>query len=318
MAVAVRAQSALFSKTLEDAEKFAKSDWPVLILGETGVGKELVAQHIHSRSTRAKENCLAINCGAIPTGLFESELFGHERGAFSGAVQSNRGLIRSAQRGSLFLDELGELDLSSQVKLLRFLDSGELRSLGGHKTEKVSARILAATNVDLMRAVSEGSFRQDLYERLSVLVIQVPPLRHRPDDILAIAAHWLTELHCPYSEEALPVLKEYSWPGNVRQLKNFLTRLAILARKPLCVYETRKYINEERQRYALIGKVAKSPWDGSLADIEKRAIVERLKINQWNRKKTAEELGIAKSTLHQKLRSWSVGGDPLDPPFLHS
>jgi DNA-binding NtrC family response regulator len=208
----------------------------VLITGETGTGKELVARGIHQISLRAKCPFVVVNCAAIPESLLEAELFGHARGAFTGAVQSRLGRIHVAQGGTLFLDEVGELPLSMQAKLLRFLQDGEVQRLGSSDVFRVDVRVISATNIDLLRSVHQKLFRQDLYYRLSVFPIELPPLRQRKEDILPLASHFLTRLceqvECPSKEifaSAAALLKQYSWPGNVRELEHAVERAFILA-----------------------------------------------------------------------------------------
>ncbi|MFM8270463.1 MAG: sigma 54-interacting transcriptional regulator, partial [Pseudomonadota bacterium] len=209
----IMGQSRVFKKTLEDLDKFAKSPWPVLLTGETGVGKELLAHRVHDQSLRQKGPFIPVNCGALPPGLFESELFGFERGAFSGAVQTHRGLVRTAHGGSLFLDEIGELDLALQVKLLRLLESQEIRSVGSSRVEKVDVRIIAATNKNLEDLVREGRFRHDLLERLSVLPVSIPPLRDRADDIALLAQGFLERMGRDITKIDLSCLSQFEWPG---------------------------------------------------------------------------------------------------------
>lgn len=308
-----------FRRVVDLADRYASSPWPMLLLGETGVGKELFARRIHEHSSRRTGPFVPINCGALPRDLVESELFGHEKGSFSGAQQMNRGLIRSAQGGTLFLDEIGDLDLDLQVKLLRLLDSGEIRPVGSNRFEHIDVRIVAATNVDLTAAVRAGKFRMDLLERLSVLTLRIPSLRERADDIPLIASELLDKLLCRHRKEDLEVLKTFHWPGNVRQLRNFLIRASVRATGSVSVDELAMLIREENAlltpKFSMVA-TAEMVHEGSLADIEKRAIVERLKQCRGNRKRAARELGIAKSTLHEKLRRWKIefGDDSvLDP-----
>lgn len=298
-----------FRKVIQLADTYAASPWPVLLLGETGVGKELFAQRMHERSDRREGAFVPVNCGALPPGLFESELFGHERGSFSGAQQSHRGLIRSAQGGTLFLDEIGDLDLALQVKLLRLLDTGEFRSVGANKVERCDIRLVAATNVDLTAAVRNRRFRQDLLERLSVLTIRVPALRDRPEDIPVLASHFLDQLECAHRVQDLVALRAFPWPGNVRQLRNFLIRASVQTSGALSREVLDQLLREDQVRIGAAPNPAGGPTvlsEGSLADIEKRVIVERLRRFRGNRKRTARELGIAKSTLHEKLRRWKL------------
>jgi transcriptional regulator with GAF, ATPase, and Fis domain len=208
----------------------------VLITGETGTGKELVARGIHQISPRAKSPFVVVNCAAIPEQLLEAELFGHARGAFTGAVQSRLGRIHVAQGGTLFLDEVGELPLGMQVKLLRFLQDGEVQRLGSSDVFRVDVRIISATNIDLLRSVHQKLFRQDLYYRLAVFPIELPPLRQRREDIIPLACHFL-DLLCGQTEypskeishSAVALLRQFSWPGNVRELEHAIERAFILA-----------------------------------------------------------------------------------------
>lgn len=296
--------SIVFRATVEVADRYAASDWPVLLCGETGSGKEVLARRIHDGSKRRLGAFVPVNCGALPPGLFESELFGFERGAFTGAAQGNRGLVRQAHGGTLFLDEVGDLDRALQVKLLRFLDSGEVRSVGASRIEQTDVRVIAATNVDLLEAVRGGRFRQDLYERLSVLRLAVPPLRARREDIRPLAEDWLDRLGCEYASAALLPLERFDWPGNVRQLRNVLVRWSVRARGNADPAVLAELLEEERDAARSSQPTADLLASASLDDIERHVICARLKLFHGNRKRTAEALGIAKSTLHDKLRRW--------------
>tara|TARA_R110002072_G_scaffold228234_8_gene385191 strand:+ start:18182 stop:19105 length:924 start_codon:yes stop_codon:yes gene_type:complete len=220
-------------------EKFAKASAPVLITGESGTGKERVAQAVHEISRRSKQAFVAENCAAIPATLLESVLFGHKRGAFTGAVGDHPGHFVSAHRGTIFLDEIGEMPISMQVKLLRTLQEGEVRAVGDTKVRKVDVRVIAATNQDLENAVKEGRFREDLYFRLNVLRLSMPPLRDRGSDIALLARHFLADATArtgrslTLSDEAVEVLTAARWPGNVRQLQNEMQRLSALADGPI-------------------------------------------------------------------------------------
>jgi len=221
---------------LQELTVVANSDLPVLLLGETGVGKELFARHLHRSSARANKPMIYINCAALPESLAESELFGHNKGAFSGAHSERAGRFEAADGGSLFLDEVGELPLSVQAKLLRVLQNGEIQRLGSDKTRSVNVRLVAATNRDLKQQVKSGEFRADLYHRLSVYPLPIPPLRERPDDIPLLAGHFL-ELNrsrlglraLRLSGDAELALLSYNWPGNVRELEHVISRAAIKA-----------------------------------------------------------------------------------------
>ncbi len=292
-------------KLLEIADDYATTAWPILILGETGVGKELLARRIHGRSLSQKGLFAGVNCGAIPATLFESELFGYERGAFTGALQSQRGLIRSAHDGTLFLDEIGEMDAAAQVKLLRWLDTGEVRPLGSSRYEKALPRLIAATHVDLARAVAAGTFRLDLLERLSVLTLRVPPLRERRADIRAIALCLLEKYRAHYTDEALEPLIDYSWPGNVRQLRNVVVR-AVARGRGIVTRELISGLMQDEESLAAALSERADISESPLADIEKRVIIDRIRRCHGNKKRAAKELGIAKSTLHEKIRRWKL------------
>jgi DNA-binding NtrC family response regulator len=218
-------------------EQVAPTDISVLILGESGTGKEVVARHLHERSLKRAKPMLTVNCGAIPEGIFESEVFGHERGAFTGADKERRGYFELADGGTLLLDEVGEIPLASQVKLLRVLENGEFMRVGSSKMRKTDVRVLAATNRDLSQAVSTGHFRQDLFYRIKAVTISVPPLRERPEDIPVLVNHFLKEFckrnHIPvpnFPAETMRVLQEQYWSGNVRELRNLIETVATLER----------------------------------------------------------------------------------------
>ena len=232
-------QSAALKRVSLCVEQVAFTDMNVLILGETGTGKELVARAVHLRSMRRQRRLVKVNCSALPDKLIESELFGHEQGAFTGAVGRQIGRFELAHGATIFLDEVGDLPLSLQVKLLRVLQEGEIERLGSGKTIKVNVRVIAATNVNLVQAVSKGRFREDLYYRLNVFPIHVPPLRERREDIPLLAGTFLEEAgrrlgrkFDPLSQEILDALENHAWPGNVRELRNVIERAAVTSKGP--------------------------------------------------------------------------------------
>jgi len=219
----------------EIAQQVAPTNISVLIVGESGTGKELVVKVLHENSARSEKPLINVNCGAIPEGILESELFGHEKGSFTGASERRKGYFEAANNGTIFLDEIGEMSLATQVKLLRVLEEGEFMRVGGNKTIKVDVRIIAATNKDLLKAVKKGHFRKDLYYRLKAVTIHLPPLRERKEDIPILAEHFISEFGKKnnitakgISPEAIKILQEYSWPGNIRELKNMLESLVVL------------------------------------------------------------------------------------------
>lgn len=226
------------NRALDIALQVAHTDLSVLIIGESGVGKEIIPRIIHDNSPRRREKYFAINCGAIPEGTIDAELFGHEKGSFTGAIGESEGYFGIADKGTLFLDEVGELPLATQARLLRVLENGEYIRVGGQEVRKTNVRIIAATNVNIRRAISEGRFREDLYYRLNSIVIQMPPLRDRGDDIVLLfrlfAMQMSEKYHLPRIEltnDAKEVLKKYKWPGNVRQLKNITEQMSVLCQE---------------------------------------------------------------------------------------
>ncbi|NDA64027.1 MAG: sigma-54-dependent Fis family transcriptional regulator, partial [Chitinophagia bacterium] len=298
--------SPAIQSAIQLTRKVATLDTTVLITGETGTGKEVFAQSIHQLSPRKKYNFVPVNCSSFSRELLESELFGHVAGSFTGAVKDKPGLFEIAHQGTLFLDEIGELDLGLQVKLLRLLESQELRSVGSHRVEKVDVRIIAATNRNLMALVKEGGFRQDLFERLSVLPVRVPPLRERSEDIPFLAAGILGRMGASLENVDFSCLTQFDWPGNTRQLKNFLIRAHVLTEGALSSVFLKDLLETEREK--LMGTaLAETQVTGvTLAEIERQVVLERLTRCHGNRKRAAKELGIAKSTLHEKLRKWKL------------
>ncbi len=281
----------------------------VLITGETGTGKELIARTVHESSHRKGRPWIDINCAALPENLVESELFGYEKGAFSGAESSKPGLFELADKGTLFLDEIGELQLQTQVKLLRVLDGQPFYRLGGHRKIRVDVRIVAATNQDLETAVKEGRFRQDLFHRLGQFRLQVPALRERPEDIVALAEHFL-RLKSPakhFSAQAISTLLSHSWPGNIRELRNLVARMAMEYPGP--------EIDFPRLTAALTGEPAAQRHTASmpvsnLDSMEEQMIVKALERTGGQRTLAAEQLGISRRTLSRKLKEYNINFAP--------
>jgi len=301
-------------------QRVAATDSTVLLLGESGSGKELFARAIHHLSPRADQAFVALNCAAIPEGLIENELFGHERGAYTGAGARKIGKLELAHRGTLFLDEIGELPLSMQTKLLRVLEEKRFERVGGTQSIEVNVRIVTATNKDLQAAVAGKSFREDLYFRVSAVPITIPPLRERGEDVLLLADHFLErfkrEFHKPsltLTEEARARLTTYSWPGNVRELQNAIERAAILANGPDIGTEALQLPAARPTAADLpVGMLEEQfLWEGPLDEVSQRAIahVERFKIQnalretKWNKTRAAEKLGVSYKTLLSKIRS---------------
>ena len=298
--------SPLMHKFMGMVDRVAGHSETVLVTGETGTGKELVARTIHESSPRHNKALIDINCAALPEHLVESELFGYEKGAFSGADSPKPGLFELADKSTIFLDEIGELPPQIQVKLLRVLDRAPYYRLGGHRKITVDVRVVAATNQDLELAVKEGRFRKDLFHRLSQFQLRVPPLSERPEDITALAQHFLS-LKAPgksFSSEALVVLRSHSWPGNVRELRNLVAKLAMAAPDrqipaSLALAElTGEQSGEANSRVAV-------PL-GNLENMEEQMIVRALEKTGGHRAQAAEQLGISRRTLSRKLREYGI------------
>jgi DNA-binding NtrC family response regulator len=282
---------------MELVERVARTSATVLITGETGCGKEIVARAIHHYSLRTNRPWVDFSCAALPEHLVESELFGHERGAFSGADTAKAGLFELAHTGTLFLDEIGELDLRMQVKLLRVLDGVPYYRVGGQKKVVVDARIVAATNQNLEAAVKHGEYRGDLFYRLNQCQIRVPPLRERRDDIIPIAEYFLRQhtAQAVFSAEALCALERYHWPGNVRELRNVVTHAMVEARG----YEIALADLPPLERAA---RPAGGSTDSRLDEVEREAILAALHKTSGHHQKTADLLGISRRTLTRKLK----------------
>jgi two-component system response regulator HydG len=291
----------------------ASSNATILVLGESGTGKELVARAIHTNSPRVDENFVAVNCAALSEGLIESELFGHVKGAFTGAVGNKEGRIVYADRGTLFLDEVGDMPLATQAKLLRALETREVVPVGGNKAQPVDVRLVAATNRDLRQMVSEEKFREDLLFRLQVVTLELPPLRQRVGDIPLLIEHFIGELSRAHDRlvrgitpEARALLVRYDWPGNVRDLRNAIENMVLLARGELLtvddVPETVKRTDGRQNTHGggmdLAGR--------SLQEIERAAIIETLRLMDGNRQKTAKVLGIGERTLYRKIKEYGL------------
>ena len=290
----------------------------VLISGENGTGKELVARAIHNLSHRREKPFVEVNCAAIPEDLIESELFGHEKGAFTGATAQRKGKFDQANEGTLFLDEIGDMSLKTQAKVLRILQERKFERVGGNRTIEVDVRVIAATNKDLEQEISLGNFREDLYYRLNVLPFHVPPLRERQEDIPALANHFLHHFSLQESREvknlssgALKILQSYPWPGNVRELKNLIERLVIMTLDSI--------ISESHLPANLATRASQSGNGGTRPasleasrfkeareEFEKEFILQKLEENDWNISRTAELIEIERSNLHRKIKSYGI------------
>jgi DNA-binding NtrC family response regulator len=313
------AQSAFIfkSRAMEDlaalAESAARADSTVVITGESGTGKDVLARFIHARSARADAPVFAVNCAALPESLFESEFFGHERGAFTGATATKRGLIEAADGSTLFLDEVGEMPAQIQVKLLRFLEEGRFRRVGATRDREADVRVIAATNRNLSDDVQLGRFRTDLFYRLNVISLHVPPLRQRREDIPALVEHFLAVFRERFnrpaldlSEEARRRLSTHDWPGNVRELRNVVERAAALAQGDTIEADQVLPPAPAQAPEGKAGEAGTAPV--TLDELERRHILRVLEEAGGNRERAAAILGISARTLYRKLREYETGG----------
>jgi two-component system nitrogen regulation response regulator NtrX len=314
-------------KIIQDLiRRVAPTTGSVLITGENGTGKELVAHSIHALSPRYNKPFVEVNCAAIPEELIESELFGHEKGAFTGATALRRGKFDLANGGTLFLDEIGDMSFKTQAKILRILQEQKFERVGGSQTISVDVRIVAATNKDLKVEISRGQFREDLFYRLNVIPFQIPPLRERGEDVPLLAAHFFREFANTHGKkprtvtpEAMEVLQSYSWPGNVREFKNLIERIMILTTEaedgsPVSVAMLLGHLNDEalsarspdQKSSSMDGTVKNLNLKDARQEFEKEFILKTLKENDWNISKTAQILGVERSHLHRKIKSFGI------------
>jgi DNA-binding NtrC family response regulator len=303
------ARSPGIRSVLDLVAQVAPTDATVLVQGESGTGKELIARALHHASPKAGGPFLAVNCGALPEALLESELFGHVKGAFTGAVATKKGLFEEADGGTIFLDEIGDMAPALQVKLLRVLQEGEVRRVGATQSVTAKPRVVAATNRDLQQLLRQGSFREDLFYRLNVIPVVLPPLRERREDIPALAEHFLGRCAekrgraLRFSPHTMQRLLRYPWPGNVRELENAVERAAILTRRDVLEPED---LPPHVASGIGLGAAPTLPAQESLADVEKTHILQTLERLAWNYSRAAEALGISRTTLWRKLKEYAL------------
>ena len=302
--------SAAMRHVNEMLDRYAKTDEPVLITGESGTGKELAARAIHQNSKRHAGRFVAINCAAIPSSLIASELFGYEKGAFTGAAARTKGQIEHADGGTLFLDEIGDMPLDLQAHLLRFLQEGQIVRVGAREATNVNVRVVSATNVRLRAAMAEGRFREDLYYRLGILTLSLPPLRERSDDIEPLARHFLRQAAVQFDRDtidftpdAIDALRQHAWPGNVRELMSVIRRTVVISNSPV-VAVTDLIGLHDQDRTPSVPPASKRPLPGS--EEERLALVGALERTQENIAETARELNVSRVTLYRMLHRHAI------------
>ncbi len=309
-------KSAQIQEIIDVVHKIAPDNMNVLITGESGTGKELIARAIHTLSRRKLNPFVPVNCGALPENLFESELFGHERGAFTGAIKTKPGLLEFSNQGTFFFDEIGDMSFSLQVKLLRMLEDRKIRRVGGQKEIDIDVRIIAATNKDIVRAVKEKTFREDLYYRLNTIQIEIPPLRERKEDIIPLASHYMEELCVRndidvkiFSPETEDALTSYDWPGNVRELQNMISRAYYLCSSdivqksdlPLPVSERSIKIDNKK-----LDQSYKEAKEYVIENFEVEYLTHHLKKNKGNISKTAVACGLDRRSIHRIINKYDI------------
>jgi two-component system NtrC family response regulator len=312
--------SSVLLAALDIAARAARSNATVLIEGETGTGKELLARAVHFNSQRAGKPFAVINCGAIPKELLESELFGYRKGAFTGAIGNKTGRIEACEGGTVFLDEIGELPLELQVKMLRLIQEGEIQKLGALEPLKVDVRLVAATNRNLLRMVGDGDFREDLYYRLAVIPVTLPPLRQRAEDIPALVEHFWKiatrksgrpELELPLS--LVSYFTRYEWPGNIRELENFVERMVVLSRGPVVALEDLPEVLRRERPVLDAIRLELPPTPISLDAIERELIMRALARFDWNQTKAAQYLDLTRKTLIYRMERHGIRREPGSP-----
>ena len=308
-------ESPQMKEVFRTIEKVSRSNATVLVLGETGVGKELVAEALHRNSSRSSRPFVKMNCAALHENLLESELFGHERGAFTGADRQRIGRFELANEGTLFLDEIGNMTASTQTKVLRALQEREFERLGGNRTIKVDVRLVAATNKNLEEAISRGEFREDLYYRLNVVSIQVPPLRERKEEIVPLATHFIEKYARELAKDvrgldpaAVRALKRHTWPGNIRELENTIERAVLMSESRYIAEDNLNLAGGNRNPSDNVASLnLRLPPTGIMLDeLERQAILEALRVNNWVQKDAASFLGISSRVMNYKVAKYEI------------
>ncbi|WP_413558464.1 sigma-54 interaction domain-containing protein [Bdellovibrio sp. HCB209] len=300
----LKSRNEVWHEELQSLRHVAKTDFPVLILGPSGTGKDIIAQALHNESLRKNANFMSVNCSALSETLIESELFGHTKGSFTGAITDRKGAFEAARGGTLFLDEIGDLSYALQAKLLRALENGEIRPVGADRNIKTDVRIIAATHQSLPEKIRQGLFRADLYFRLNVVAVTPPALVHRMEDFDDLVYSFAKKMRVRFSFGAIARLKKHPWPGNIRELKNLVSRAAALY--------PREHIDEKHIE-KLLDKSLLAPAEQDpsndipvIKEIERQMIIKRLTANRGNQRRTAQDLGMPKSTLHDRLKYYNI------------
>lgn len=300
-------KSPSWNEQLRSLETVCPTDHTVLLLGSSGSGKDVIARHIHEYSHRSTNPFLSVNCSALTETLVESELFGHIKGSFTGAISDRKGAFEAARGGTLFLDEIGDLSFALQAKLLRALENEEIRPVGSDKNIKTNVRVIAATHQNLYTKIQEGSFRSDLFYRLNIINIEVPSLKERMEDFDEIVYSFARKMRVRFSFSAIQKLKKYEWPGNIRELKNVVTRASTLYAKQYITDDIiDKLIHRKEQADAHMRMNHQPQSTSVIKEIEKQMILKRLMANGGSQKRTASDLGIPKSTLHDRLKNYNI------------
>ncbi len=300
----LKSRNEVWNEELQSLRHVAITEFPVLILGPSGTGKDVIAQALHSESLRKNANFMSVNCSALSETLIESELFGHVKGSFTGAISDRKGAFEAARGGTLFLDEIGDLSYALQAKLLRALENGEIRPVGADRNIKTDVRIIAATHQSLPEKIRQGAFRADLYFRLNVVTVTPPALVHRMEDFEDLLYAFAKKMRVRFSFGAIARLKKHPWPGNIRELKNLVTRTAALYPRE---HIDEKHIEKLLDKNLLSAAEAEAPNDiPVIKEIEKQMIIKRLTANRGNQRRTAADLGMPKSTLHDRLKYYNI------------
>jgi DNA-binding NtrC family response regulator len=306
----------VWNEQLQSLGSVSETDYPVLLLGPSGAGKDVIARNIHQASLRSEAPFLSVNCSALTETLIESELFGHIRGSFTGAINDRKGAFEAARGGTLFLDEIGDLSYSLQAKLLRAIENAEIRPVGSDRTIKTDVRIVAATHQSLKRKIQEGSFRSDLFYRLNVITVNVPELRNRLEDFDELLFTFARQMKVSFSYNAVSKLKQHSWPGNIRELRNLVARISALhPKKYITENHVESLLHPHAQNTTIVAQTAEAKYRieqdpqqplSVVRELEKQMILKRLAANHGSQKLTAIDLGIPKSTLHDRIKSYNI------------